>query len=192
MKVIPLLIDALILDPDHCRKDTDESVKAAIQADAADCLLQLAVFEPHGRQLLESNHAVIEALHALADGKAFTEAAQISANGALMALEGRVREPEPAREGDEAEADLHLMMSYQWDHQRVIERVVRSLQTRGHLVWFGAHHTLSNAFGCAIAHGLSVCCRLGLHERLDDGCHGKHRNLPLLVLPVCFFTECFC
>jgi hypothetical protein len=66
----------------------------------------------------QGNHAVLEALHALSDGKVFSERAQISANGALMALEGRAalsREPEPAREGDDGSSggDLHLMMSYQ-------------------------------------------------------------------------------
>ena len=29
----------------------------------------------------------------------------------------------------------HVMMSYNWDHQDVIVRVVASLQRRGYLVW---------------------------------------------------------
>eukprot|EP01046_Picozoa_sp_COSAG06_P018345 COSAG06_NODE_1275_length_10046_cov_4.285915_2_plen_79_part_00 len=49
--MIPLLVSACFLDPDHVRKDADDSEKAPVQADAAECFLQLAAFEP-GRKLL--------------------------------------------------------------------------------------------------------------------------------------------
>jgi hypothetical protein len=102
----------LLLDPDHFRKDTDAHIKAAIQADSADCLLQLALFEP-GRALLERDSAAMDTLRQLSmSGVALTEQATLSANGALMAVLGREREPEPQ---DEAERDRHVMVSYQWD-----------------------------------------------------------------------------
>ena len=109
---VPLLLEMLLLDPDHFRKDTDAHIKAAIQADAADCLLQLALFEP-GRALLERDSAAMDTLRQLSvSGVALTEQATLSANGALMAVLGREREPEPQ---DEAERDRHVMVSYQWD-----------------------------------------------------------------------------
>ena len=46
---------------------------------------------------------------------ALTEEVTVCANATLMAVEGRVREPEPAGEGDDDEAGEHIMVSYQWD-----------------------------------------------------------------------------
>ena len=104
----------------------------------------------------------MDALHSLADGKAmsFTEHTKLSAHGAIMAVEGRTREPEPEMDGERIQADKHIMMSYviqipqfppdsgsmddrsvarsryQWTHQPTVERIVRSLQARGFLLWF--------------------------------------------------------
>ena len=85
-------------------------VKAGIQADAAECFLQLALYEP-GKKLLEGNPAVLDALRAMCK-TAFTEEAQLSAEGALLALEGRQREPEPELAGGaDADISLHVMIS---------------------------------------------------------------------------------
>lgn len=92
-KTVPLLIDLLLLDVNHCRKDVDPQIKAAIQADATDCLLQLALCEP-GQALLAQDSTVTDALKALADseaqhsGGALSEKVKLSANGALLALLG--------------------------------------------------------------------------------------------------------
>ena len=40
--LIPTLLDALFLDPEHPRKDMEEALRAGIQRDGAECLLQLA------------------------------------------------------------------------------------------------------------------------------------------------------
>ena len=77
---MPMICEALLLDPEHVKKDADASIQAAVQADAAECLLQIAVFVP-GRALMESDGATIEALRALANGQAMTEEAAVSANG---------------------------------------------------------------------------------------------------------------
>jgi hypothetical protein len=79
-KLLPMICEALLLDPEHVKKDADASIQAAVQADAAECLLQIAVFAP-GRALMESDGATIEALRALANGQAMTEEAAVSANG---------------------------------------------------------------------------------------------------------------
>ena len=86
-RLIPTLLDHLFLEPDHPRAAADDSMKASIQADTANCLLQIAVFEP-GRQLLASEPAIMNALHALAEGMALTDEARVSANGALTAIDG--------------------------------------------------------------------------------------------------------
>ena len=109
-ELVAFILETLLIDPDHPRQDQDEAVKAAIQADSVECLLQLATFEP-GRARLTQETAIIEALHALSAGKALTGEAKSSADGALLAIEGRTREPEPQRDGDEEVTDGHIMMS---------------------------------------------------------------------------------
>ena len=102
--LIPTLLDALFLDPEHPRKDMDEALRAAIQCDGAECFLQLALFEP-GRELLEQHSEALDALRALVDGAALTEEARLSASSALAAVEGVAPGSAPA--GD----DKHIMMS---------------------------------------------------------------------------------
>ena len=62
---VPLLLEMLFLDPAHSRQNVDPEIKAAVQADAVDCLLQIALFSP-GRALLEQVriiHTQSSALH---------------------------------------------------------------------------------------------------------------------------------
>ena len=77
--LLPLLLDHLLLDPGHVRAELADGVKTAIQADAADCLMQVALFEP-GRALLEANRAAMDALRALAAGQARADRVQRSAS----------------------------------------------------------------------------------------------------------------
>ena len=109
--LIPLLLSALFLEADHILSDLDRDVKAAIQMDAANCFLQIAVFGP-GREMLAAEGAAMEALHALADGHALTPEAKLSAAGAIMAIEGRSHEPQPESMAVEHGVEgKHLMVS---------------------------------------------------------------------------------
>ena len=110
--LLTLLTETLLLDPSHMRQEEDERIKAIIQQDAAECLLQIALFEP-GRALLSNNASVVDVLHMLVD-KAWAEEAKLSAHNALLALGAieRTHEPEPDQEGS-SDAGW-LMMSYQW------------------------------------------------------------------------------
>ena len=80
----PHLIDGLMLDPEHPRKDTDEAIKTAVQRDFAECVQQIVLF-PAGCEVLTANEAVMPALLILKD-KAWSEEAKVCAAGALMAL----------------------------------------------------------------------------------------------------------
>ena len=111
-ELVTLLLYGTYLDPDHYYKDSPDSEKAPVQTDVCDCFLQLALFEP-GRELLQSDPAAMDALRSLAGGKALTEEGKLFAHGALVAIEGVIREPEPEMEGAE-EPDPHIMASYQW------------------------------------------------------------------------------
>ena len=102
---IPHLIDGLMLDPEHPRKDTDEAIKTAVQRDFAECVQQISLF-PAGRAALTADSAVVDVLDALVD-KAWSEEAKDCARGALMQLTDRHHETV-------AEIDLdalHIMMS---------------------------------------------------------------------------------
>ena len=103
--LIPTLLDALFLDPEHPRKDMDEALRAGIQRDGAECFLQLALYEP-GKQLLEQHPEALDALRALVDGAALVEEARLAASSALAAMEGMAPGQAPAL-GDEK----HVMMS---------------------------------------------------------------------------------
>ena len=103
--LIPTLLDALFLDPEHPRKDMDEASRAGIQRDGAECLLQLALVEA-GKELLDRHPEALEALRALVDGGALTDEARLAASGALVALEGMAQRPAPASGGEK-----HIVMS---------------------------------------------------------------------------------
>ena len=95
--LIPTLLDALFLDPEHPRKDMDQTLRAGIQCDGAECFLQLALFVP-GKQLLEQHPEALDALRVLVDGAALTEEARLAASGALVAVEGPAQAPAPGGE----------------------------------------------------------------------------------------------
>ena len=97
--LVPLLVAALFIyvDAEHVRFSVDAEVKAAVQSDAVNCFLQIAVFAP-GRELLVADGGAMEALHALAvegNDLALTPDAQLAAAGAILAIEGRTHEPQP-------------------------------------------------------------------------------------------------
>ena len=150
--LIPTLLDALFLDPEHPRKGMEEALRAGIQRDGAECLLQLALVEA-GKDLLERHPEALEALRALADGRALTEEARLAASGALVAMEGPGQAPAPGGEkhivvscmwrtednpagADMPRSDLCVLADH-WEEQATTKRLVASLKKRGYVVWFG-------------------------------------------------------
>jgi hypothetical protein len=99
--------------------------------DFAEAIAQLAMY-PAGRNALLENPNVAEALQRVA-AEGWTEEARLHAESALVALKP------PDKNSERAEgADKHVMVSYQWDHQATVRRIVTDLQTRGYRTWFGA------------------------------------------------------
>ena len=133
---IPHVIDGLMLDPEHPRKEADEAVKTAVQRDFAECIQQMSLFPP-GCAALQENEAVIQALSTLKD-KAWSEEAKICAEGALIALVPP--EPLPPPDGEK-----HVMLSYQWDAQATVKRINDSLIKRGYATWFDLTHMKGEA-----------------------------------------------
>ena len=111
---IPLLVDSLLLDPEHPRMEnttmsgvTDwERVKAPVQRDFTEAIAQLAMFPP-GREALLQDSAVAEALQQVAV-VGWTTESQAFAQSALLALSGR--QPD-ATQTTHDHAQPHLMVS---------------------------------------------------------------------------------
>ena len=99
---IPHLIDGLMLDPEHPRKDTVETIKTVVQRDFAECVQQISLF-PAGCEALRANEGIMHALLTLKD-KAWSEEAKVCAEGALMALI-------PPKHHEVDIDALHIMMS---------------------------------------------------------------------------------
>lgn len=88
---IPHLLDGLMLDPEHPRHKTQSGedapleIKTAVQRDFAECIQQISLFEPSGRDHLKANPEVVSALDTMKD-KAWSEEAKICVEGALKQL----------------------------------------------------------------------------------------------------------
>ena len=125
---IPHCIDSLLVDPEHPRVGAAEDKKIFVQEMYAECLAQLALW-PDGREALLRDGSVVDALQAVRDQGLSDQSKEIVAN-ALLSLSD---EPPPVPAAEEGE---HIMMSYQWDVQPAIKRLVANLQLRGYSVWF--------------------------------------------------------
>jgi hypothetical protein len=125
---IPYLVDALLLDPDHPRAGMTQELKSWCQEHHAECLAQLAVFEP-AREPLRQDPSVIPALELVAESGLSAEARQY-AQAALLALSDK------ELHADDVEGQKHIMLSYQWDKQATVKRMNESLIGRGYVTWF--------------------------------------------------------
>ena len=128
---IPNLVDALLLDPDHPRAGMTQELKTWCQEHHAECLAQLAVFEP-AHEPLRHDPSVIPALEAVAAAGLSAEARKF-ADAALLALSDK--KPDIDMVLDDGEQQ-HLMLSYQWDKQATMKRLNESLIGRGYATWF--------------------------------------------------------
>jgi hypothetical protein len=124
---IPYLTDALLLDQGHPRAGMKAELKIWCQQHHAECLAQLAVYEP-GRQALLQDPSVLPVLQAVAEA-GLSEEAREFAQAALLALSDRKLEMV-------VEGQKHIMLSYQWDAQGTIQRINESLIGRGFITWF--------------------------------------------------------
>ena len=84
--LVPCLLHALFLesDADHPRRGMDEAIRAGVQRDGVECVLQIAL-SGAGRALLLQHPEALEALRVLR-GTALTAEARHSAGSALVAL----------------------------------------------------------------------------------------------------------
>eukprot|EP01045_Picozoa_sp_COSAG04_P038737 COSAG04_NODE_10516_length_771_cov_2.190476_1_plen_257_part_11 len=138
--LIDTLVHCLLLDPDNKRRTQDDG--DALQEAAAGILHELSLFGPWA-DALKAHSGVMASLHELLD--VGTKTAKERAAAALFELDDEARAAATASSGDDgsgtgldaspSKPPPHIMMSYNWDHQDVILRVVAWLQAHGYLVW---------------------------------------------------------
>eukprot|EP01045_Picozoa_sp_COSAG04_P016368 COSAG04_NODE_1360_length_7092_cov_12.824825_1_plen_1672_part_10 len=133
-KLLDSLVTGLLLDDDNPRRGQDGA--DAMQEGCAGVLHELALYGP-GASALQSHNSTMDALRLLAD--VGTKESRERAAGALFELD---EERRAAKSNKPSDADSgsskpppHIMVSYNWDHQHVILRVVAWLQAHGYLVW---------------------------------------------------------
>eukprot|EP01046_Picozoa_sp_COSAG06_P011414 COSAG06_NODE_651_length_13384_cov_2.712382_4_plen_430_part_00 len=165
--VLPYLVDALLLDPDHPRAGMKEEQKIWCQEHHCEALLQLAVHKDSRAALLR-DQSVVPALEAVAQ-TGMSQVAREQAAAALVALSDKVLVM--LTEGSQK----HVMLSYQWEMQATIQRTNESLIARGYATWFDLTNmkgstmdAMSNAiegadvmlYGVSLAYKESANCRL--------------------------------
>ena len=115
---------------------TDVTVVSAVCCgciqDFAEAIAQLAMFPP-GREALLSDPSVAEALQQVAV-EGWTEDARLSAESALLAMSDR--QPEVDHDEQHEHRQRHIMLSYQWNVQEVVKRIVNEFQIREYVTWF--------------------------------------------------------
>jgi hypothetical protein len=110
---IPLIVDSLLLDPEHPRRAQPDfdAVSPPVQRDFAEAIAQLAMFAP-GREALLQDQTVTEALQQVAV-EGLTEEARMHAQSALLAMSdaaaAATHEAAPPQQDDDDQK--HVMMS---------------------------------------------------------------------------------
>ena len=136
--LIGSLIGCLLLGEGNKRRTQDGAEK--LQEEAAGTIHELSLFKPWLQALKDDGRAMGSLREVLDVG---TKKAQESAAAALFELDDQARADASAAAADDgsgtgvdsSKPPPHIMMSYNWDHQDVILRVVAWLQTHGYLVW---------------------------------------------------------
>jgi hypothetical protein len=134
------LLDGLFLEERNPRPEISTAVKEAIQKDFADSILQLAVY-PRGCAALRAEPDVEAAVRALAADGSLSEEAKGSAERILHII---LENPDSAASGrsvrnvddpDRGSSSRHCMMSYAWEQQAIVMRIVAELKRRDYEVW---------------------------------------------------------
>jgi hypothetical protein len=104
---IPTMVDSLLLDPEHPRRDQPDfdAVAPSVQQDIAEAIAQIAMFPP-GRKALLQDPTVVEALKQVA-AEGWTAQAKVFAESALLAMSGRQPDAGQALEAN----NRHVMIS---------------------------------------------------------------------------------
>ena len=133
-KLLDTLVASLLLDEDNPRRGQDGA--DTLQEACAGVLHELALYGP-GAAAMRKHKPTMDALRVLAESG--TKESRERAAGALFELDEEARATKTTQAADAkpgaSKPPPHIMVSYNWDHQHVILRVVAWLQAHGYLVW---------------------------------------------------------
>ena len=109
-----------------------QSVVDDCHQSAAETLFQLSLSAAGKQAMLAHDGCMVIIRHHAGAAQSPVSA---QCGGALRSLEGVPRRDAAAGAGMRADRK-HLMVSYQWDHQNAVVRIVASLKMRSFTVWF--------------------------------------------------------
>lgn len=208
--LLDTLVECLILEDDNHRKG--QRGVDAMQEAATGILLALAVFGP-GADALRKHVRSVKSLQRLLSAEV-SKVVKQNATRALFQLNEvprggprRIKRKPRLKElkdmADAAscmissmdqinEAQQHVMISYNWDHQEVILRVVAAVRQRGYVVWVDTEQmrgstvdTMAKAVeGCAVMLiGISRAYKESSNCRMEAqyGMQKKKDRIPLLL-----------
>jgi hypothetical protein len=203
--LLDTLVECLILEDDNHRKG--QRGVDAMQEAATGILLALAVFGP-GADALRKHVRSVKSLQRLLSAEV-SKVVKQNATRALFQLNevprGGPRQIKPCQKelkdmADAATAVMdqinepqqHVMISYNWDHQEVILRVVAAVRQRGYVVWVDTEQmrgstvdTMAKAVeGCAVMLiGISRAYKESSNCRMEAqyGMQKKKDRIPLLL-----------
>eukprot|EP01047_Picozoa_sp_COSAG01_P003920 COSAG01_NODE_123_length_25210_cov_348.799434_5_plen_1182_part_00 len=159
------LVTGLLLDEDNPRRTQPGA--AELQHACALALQNLTLSDIGAGPLRARGH-VMDALHKLTEG-GMTDEARRCAKGALFELEAERREPESLS----VQANEHIMLSYNWDHQVVIKRVHASLVRRGYTTWIDVEKMQGStveAMAAAVEGAVAMCCGVSRAYKESANC----------------------
>ena len=201
--LISTLNSCLLLDKDNPRRGQDGAEK--MREVSMNVILQLALFEPASERV-RSHATCMESLRRLAKGgeegtsKATVEMAssalfqlnkeQMQEKQALKSMADVVVEASGGRINTESSTQQHVMMSYNWEYQSTVLRVIKTLKARGFFVWVdvesvegslvdsmaeGVENAAVMLIGVSRSYKESSNCRL-------EAQYGMKRNKPMIPL----------
>ena len=198
--LLDILVECLILDDGNHRQG--QKGVEAMQEAAAGILLALALFGP-GADALRKHRRSVESLQKLQSDDAHTSKdVRKTATCALFQLnEITVQKTSPSMSdmADVVKAvqhmhdpQMHVMLSYNWDHQAVIMRVVAAVRQRGYEVWVDTEQMkVSTVDTMALAVEGSAVMLIGVSRAYKEssncrmeaqyGMQKKKDRIPLLV-----------
>jgi|EP01043_Picozoa_sp_COSAG02_P006465 hypothetical protein len=206
--LLDTLVECLILDDDNPRKG--QRGVDAMQDAATGILLALALFGPGADALRKHARSVKSLQRLLVAETGASKGARNNATCALFQLDSvrggaraiesvnkEIKSMADAAEAvkqqiSETQAQEHVMISYNWDHQEVITRVVEAVRQRGYVVWVDTEQmkgstvdTMALAVeGCAVMLiGVSRAYKESSNCRMEAqyGMQKKKDRVPLLM-----------
>ncbi|CAH1239963.1 Hypp5915 [Branchiostoma lanceolatum] len=157
------------------------------QLQAVGAIWQLSFHEDNRKKILEEPGAV-EKLKKLKDSP--YEEISDSATGALYVLTGKGKD-HPQRDSEEEDdtrrRQRHVMISYNWDHQKIAVKISKQLRRAGYRVWIDETNmrgSILEAMGEAVSNAAVVLVCVSRQYFLSKSCRAEGNACHVTNTPV--------